>query len=85
MFDSSKKLQADQTPLVTMWFETLLGARYEMPDMLNHHVTTTHKYLDSADLSQDVHVMNVSNALLMIPKRIIKKAGVGERCFWEKS
>lgn len=54
-----------------------------MPDMLEHHVTEAHRNLDTADISQYIHVKNVSDALLMLPKRIIKKAGVGERCFWE--
>jgi len=86
MPNSPKKLQAGQesTPLVTMWFETTLGVRYEMPDMMEHHVDDAHRNLDQADLSQYVHVRNVSDAIYMIPKRIIQKSGVGDRCFWEK-
>jgi hypothetical protein len=84
MPDSSKKLQADQTPFVTMWLETSLGTRYEFPDMLEHHVTEAHRNLDTAELSQSVHIRNVSEALLMLPKRIITRAGVGSRCFWER-
>lgn len=68
-----------------MWLETTMGVRYDLPDMLEEHVTEAHKNLDTADLSQHVHLRNVSGALLMVPKRIIKKAGVGERCFWEKT
>jgi hypothetical protein len=30
-----------------------------------------------------VLVLNVSNVLLYIPLRIISKAGVNDRCFWE--
>lgn len=87
MSDSPKKLQTRQESdsLVTMWFTTTLGARYEMPDMMEHHVTDAHRYLNEADLDQYVHVRNVSDAIYMIPKRIIQKAGVGKRCFWEKS
>lgn len=61
-----------------------MGVRYELPDMQEIHVTEAHKNLDGADRSQHVHLRNISEALLMIPKRIIGKAGVGERCFWEK-
>jgi hypothetical protein len=67
-----------------MWFETKMGEKYRMPDMMKQHVTEAHKDLDQAD-REYVHVQNVSNAILMIPKRIISKAGVGERCFWEST
>lgn len=66
-----------------MWFETTLGTCYHMPDMQEHEVTEAHKNLDTTDKSQYVHVRNTSGVIMMIPKRIIAKAGVGERCFWE--
>lgn len=84
MPDSSKELQAGEaSPFSVMWFATHQGTIYEMPDMQEHEVTEAHKYLAEADKSQYVHVRNTSGAILMIPKRIIKTAGVGDRCFWE--
>lgn len=84
MFSTQKELQTGETTdlLVTMWFETKMGEKYRMPDMMRQHVTEAHKDLDQED-REYVHVQNVSNAILMIPKRIINRAGVGERCFWE--
>jgi len=66
-----------------MWFETILGVRYVMPDMRGSEVDEAHRNLDTSDKSQYVHVRNVSAVIMMIPKRIIKRAGVGDRCFWE--
>ena len=84
MPSSQKELPPSETsPFSVMWFETKLGVRYEMPDMQESDVTEAHRYLDEADNSQYVHVRNISSAILMIPKRIIKKAGVADRCFWE--
>jgi len=85
MSDPSKELQACEagSPLVIMWFETKLGVRYVMPDMMPSYVTNAHHNLDAADGDQYVHVRNVSGVLFSIPKRIIHQAGVGDRCFWE--
>lgn len=66
-----------------MWFVTHQSQRYELPDMLREHVTAAHEQLVSLDHSSTIIVLNASGAALMIPKRIIKKAGAGERCFWE--
>jgi hypothetical protein len=54
-----------------------------MPDMRGSEVDEAHRNLDTSDKSQYVHVRNVSAVIMMIPKRIIKRAGVGDRCFWE--
>ena len=66
-----------------MWFETRLGVRYEMPDMMEEHITKTHKHLDLLHHDAQLVVLNLSGVTLVIPKRIIKKVGVGDRCFWE--
>jgi len=83
MSDTQEELQAgEEAPLVTMWFETHLGARYEMPDMLRERVDEAHRQLDTPGLDR-ISVLNISEAMMFLPKRIIKKAGVGKRCFWE--
>ena len=69
--------------LSTMWFETRLGQRYELPDMLREHVTYAHEQVATSHHESTVIMINVSGVSLCIPKRIIAKAGVGERCFWE--
>ncbi len=66
-----------------MWFETHLGARYEMPDMTEDQITKTHKHLDTISEESQLIVTNISSVTLVLPKRIIRKAGVGDRCFWE--
>lgn len=64
-----------------MWFETSLKTRYELPDMLPPQVTQAHKQLDS---NIDIIIaMNVSEVCLSFPRRVLKRAGVGDRCFWE--
>lgn len=84
MPDSSKELQAGEaSPFSVMWFATKLGTIYEMPDMQEQEVTEAHRQLDTTDVSQYISVRNTSGVLMMIPKRIIKTAGVGDRCFWE--
>jgi len=69
----------------TMWLETHLGTRYEMPDMLREHVGVAHAALDKTSPDGKLVVTNISDSALVIPKRIVKKAGVGDRCFWEAS
>jgi hypothetical protein len=64
-----------------MWFETSLGVRYEMPDMQANHVDSAHRQL-AGDFDR-IMMNNVSEVVMVIPKRILAKAGVGERCFWE--
>ena len=84
MSDTQKEFQTgEESPLKTMWFETYLGAKYEMPDMTDEHITNAHKLLDAPKGIINVTVLNISEAALVLPRRIIKKAGVGDRCFWE--
>jgi len=66
-----------------MWFETRLEQRYELPDMLREHITMGHKQLEGAHYDSTIIVINISGVSLCVPKRIIAKAGSGERCFWE--
>jgi len=58
-----------------------MGVRYTMPDMLHSHVDEAHRQLDTK--SGSITVMNISGVIMVIPKHILKKAGVGDRCFWE--
>ena len=82
MLSTQKECQTGETAsLKTMWFTTHLGARYEMPDMLREHITGAHKQLDAP--GDNVTVINISEAVILLPKRIINRAGVGDRCFWE--
>jgi len=84
MPDTQKEFQSseDASPLKTMWFETHLGVRYEMPDMTSEHVSNAHRLL-AEPMITNFTAVNVSEVALVIPKRIIKRAGVGDRCFWE--
>jgi len=66
-----------------MWFETLSGVRYEMPDMMTNHVDGVHGQLFGE--FDTIVSLNVSEVVLSFPKRILKKVGVGERCFWENN
>lgn len=70
-------------PFVTCWLETRMGTKYEMPDMLPVHVDQLAKSLDTE--IDTVTVLNVSNVVLILPKRILSRAGSGNRCFWEAS
>lgn len=82
MPDSQKKLQADQTsPFSVAWFETRLGTRYELPDMLDEHVDSLRKQLDGS--APSLTLINVSNVTMVMPKHILLRVGVGDRCFWE--
>ena len=84
MSDSQENIQADQeTNLVTMWFETTMGVRYEMPDMLSVHTDASLKQFFEA-VGENVSVINVSGVCLLLPKRIVGKVGVGERIMWER-
>lgn len=88
MSSAQKELRpGEETSLKTMWFVTHLGARYEVPDMLREHITTAHAQLGepagSIDHADNVVATNISDVVLLLPKRIIHKAGVGDRCFWE--
>ena len=86
MSSTPKELQADQSipsPFVTMWFETTLGVRYTFPDMQTNHVDAAHQQL-CGDFDR-ITCINISEAVLVVPKRILVKAGVGERCFWENN
>jgi hypothetical protein len=86
MSDTQKELQtSEESPLKTVWFETHLGVKYEMPDMLDEHITNAHRLLDGTKQIVNITILNVSEAVLLLPRRIIKKAGVGDRCFWEAS
>lgn len=82
MSNTPEDVQAsEESPLLTMWFETKLGVRYEVPDMLATHVDAAHRQLDTS--LERITVLNISEVTVLLPKRIIKRAGVGERCFWE--
>lgn len=82
MSSAPAELQTNpKTTLHVMWFETKTGIRYEFPDMLESHITQAHRNL-TMDLDF-VAANNLSEAALLIPKRILKRAGVGDRCFWE--
>jgi hypothetical protein len=82
MPDSPQELQADpETPFHVMWVETKLGTRYELPDMLEKHVDEAVRALHGG--LPNITMTNISECCLLMPRRIIKKAGVGERCFWE--
>jgi hypothetical protein len=87
MSDTQKEFQtSEESPLKTMWFETHLGVKYEMPDMLAEHISNVCRLLDGSNKQIfNITVLNVSEAVLVLPRRIIKKAGVGDRCFWEAS
>lgn len=82
MPSTPKELQADpETPFRVMWLETKLGVRYELPDMLDKQVDQAVQLLHGG--LPNITMTNVSECCLLMPRRIIKKAGVGERCFWE--
>lgn len=57
--------------------------RYEMPDMTDDDISQVHKQLDHSQPDGHIIAANVSEAVLSLPKRILKRAGSGERCFWE--
>lgn len=83
MPDTQEKLQAgEEGPLKKMWLETHLGDRYELPNMPPVQIAAAHSLLDWTDASS-ITLVNISEAVLVVPKRIIKRAGVGDRCFWE--
>lgn len=84
MSSTSEELQTGEgSAFVVMWVETTMGVRYEMPDMLPGHVDEALRQLNE---DQDhISLLNISDACLVLPKRIIAKAGTGERCFWEKA
>lgn len=67
--------------LLTCWFETRLGVRYELPDMQKHNVDWLCKQFD--ERIDTITAVNVSSAVLILPKRILKRAGCGTFCFWE--
>ena len=69
--------------LPTCWLETRLGSRYEVPDMTTAHMDSVCQQLDSHP--DTITVVNVSNVIMIFPKRILAKAGTGNRCFWEAS
>lgn len=84
MSDTQKEFQTSAaSPLKTMWFETHLSTKYEMPDMLEEHISKAHRALDGPLSIVNITILNISEAVLVLPRRIIKKAGVGDRCFWE--
>lgn len=60
-----------------------MGVRYEMPDMTEADITQVHKQLDHSNDDGHIIASNVSEAVLSLPKRILKRAGSGGRCFWE--
>jgi hypothetical protein len=82
MPDTPEELQtSEEGPFFIMWFETHMSARYELPDMLATQIDSVHRQLDGG--LNTIIAVNVSQVCLAIPSRIIRKAGVGGRCFWE--
>jgi hypothetical protein len=69
-------------PLSTCWFETKTGTRYEMPDMVSNDIDATCKQFDDNNITT-ITAANISNAILVLPRHILAKAGTGNRCFWE--
>jgi hypothetical protein len=59
-----------------------MGVRYEMPDMMPYQITAAHRNLDDKRIDRIV-IFNVSEVCLLLPRRILKRAGSGDRCFWE--
>lgn len=70
-------------PFSFCWFETRTGTRYEMHDMTTGHVDTVCRQLDGS--AEVITVGNISNVIMILPKLILARAGVGSRCFWEAS
>jgi len=66
-----------------MWFVTYTGVKYEIPDMRLEEITRTHKSLDHVGEEGSIVAVNISGAMLALPKRIIRLAGVGDRIIWE--
>lgn len=64
-----------------MWFETSQGTRYTLPDMLVTHVDAVVDQLHNH--YNQIMALNISDCCLTLPLRILKQAGVGERCMWE--
>ncbi len=85
MSDASDKLSAGEGRFAfeTMWLETITGTRYAVPDMGPGHVTEAHRQL--IDNMEYVTLSNLSGVVLVIPIRIVAKAGVADRCFWERT
>jgi hypothetical protein len=50
--------------------------------MLAVQISAAHSLLDWSE-ANSITLVNISEAVLVVPKRVIKRAGVGERCFWE--
>lgn len=73
---------------VSCWFETRTGTRYELPDMTSDHVDMVCKQLsgtEEAFSTDTITVVNISPVIMIIPRRILARAGSGDRCFWEAS
>jgi hypothetical protein len=68
---------------VSCWFETRTGTRYELPDMTTDHVDMVCRQLDGE--ADTITVVNISPVIMIIPRRILARAGSGNRCFWEAS
>jgi len=54
---------------------------YYLPDMLPDHIDLARRQLDM-QITQ-ITLRNISEVVMVIPKHILKAAGVNDRCFWE--
>lgn len=81
MPDPSQELPTGPEPYSVFWFRTRLGTLYTMPDMLPQHVDEARRQLDLP--VTNITLRNISDVAMVVPRRIIKTAGVNDRCFWE--
>lgn len=71
----------DEDLYSTLWLRTKLGTMYYMPDMLSSDIDHALRQLDAP--MEEIAIRNISGVIMVIPKRIIQSAGVGERKMWE--
>lgn len=81
MSGAPQELPTSQEPYSTFWFRTRLGTLYYLPDMLPQHVDEARRQLDLP--VTNIALRNISDVAMVVPRRIIKSAGVNDRCFWE--
>ena len=73
---------SEKNTFSTCWLETRLGKRYEIPDMTTNQVDYLCAQCDSKELDM-LTLCNASGVVFIIPKNLVAKAGVNNRCFWE--
>jgi hypothetical protein len=81
MLDSQSEHKTGEELLQPIWVETYSGSRYEFPDLTRPNITKIHKDLETG-VSSNVVFGNVSFAVMMIPRHIIKRVGSGTHAFW---